>query len=354
METASLLIANYCVPCHSFCRYCLLASCGKATGVDYKAGEALGGRIIREMKDARPDLHCSYYIGYCMDTPDLPEFLRFSREYQAPAAKFLQMNGFAFREEPELAELMESIRENGVELIDLTFYGTEAYHDRFAGRKGDFRFLLRMLDQAVKAGLQVNVSIPLIRENLSQIPELYEMLSAYPLRRCACFLPHSKGRGRTISEQRITKQEFEQLPEKIRNSFSRMKHRTEAEWIASGETAEFVKRSLILVLTPDNFKKYSRMSAAEILAELETMDDRYLKEMPSVQELARMYGDPQNQQLFRIRDLALIWQQRHIAETGNRIYDMHDETHSFSVHLREDELLINRMVVESENGRNKD
>ncbi|MBQ6289515.1 MAG: hypothetical protein IJK71_09725 [Clostridia bacterium] len=354
METASLLIANYCVPCHSFCRYCLLASCGKATGVDYKAGEALGGRIIREMKDARPDLHCSYYIGYCMDTPDLPEFLRFSREYQAPVAKFLQMNGFAFREEPELAELMGSIRENGVELIDLTFYGLEEYHDRFAGRKGDFWFLLRMLDQAVKAGLQVNVSIPLIRENLSQIPELYEMLSTYPLRRCACFLPHSKGRGRTISEQRITKQEFEQLPEKIRNSFSRMKHRTEAEWIASGETAEFVKRSLILVLTPENFEKYNRMGAAETLAELEAMDDRYLQEMPPVQELARMYGDPQNQQLFRIRDLALIWQQRHIAETGNRIYDMHDETHSFSVHLREDELLINRMVVESENGRNKD
>ena len=214
--------------------------------------------------------------------------------------------------------------------------------------------LLILLDQAVKAGLQVNVSIPLIRENLSQIPELYEMLSTYPLRRCACFLPHSKGRGSTISEQRITKQEFEQLPEKIRNSFSRMKHRTEAEWIASGETAEFVKRSLILVLTPENFEKYNRMGAAETLAELEAMDDRYLQEMPPVQELARMYGDPQNQQLFRIRDLALIWQQRHIAETGNRIYDMHDETHSFSVHLREDELLINRMVVESENGRNKD
>ena len=67
-----------------------------------------------------------------------------------------------------------------------------------------------------------------------------------------------------------------------------------------------------------------------------------------------MYGNPENQQLFRIRDLALIWQQRYIAETGNRIYDMHDETHSFSVHLWEDEMMINRMVVESENGRNKD
>ena len=116
MKTTSLLIANYCVPCHAYCRYCLLASCGKATGVDYKAGEALAGRIIREMKDARPDLHCSYYIGYCMDTPELPKFLSFSREYQAPAAKFLQMNGFAFRSDQELTELMEDIREAGVEL----------------------------------------------------------------------------------------------------------------------------------------------------------------------------------------------------------------------------------------------
>ena len=104
---------------------------------------------------------------------------------------------------------------------------------------------------------------------------------------------------------------------------------------------------MTLVLTPENFEKYSRMSAAEILKELEEMDDRYLNEMPSVRELARMYGNPENQQLFRIRDLALIWQQRYISENGNRIYDMHDETHSFSVHLRTDELLINRMVVEN-------
>ena len=333
MKTTSFWIANYCVPCHAFCRYCLLASCGKATSVDYKAGEALAGRIMREMKDARPDLVCGYYLGYCMDTPDLPEFLSFSREHQAPAAKFLQMNGFAFREDQKLAELMKSIRENGVELIDLTFYGMEEYHDRFAGRKGDFRFLLRMLEEAGKAGLQVNVSIPLIRENLSQMPELYKTLTAYPLSRCACFLPHTKGRGRSLPEQRITRQEFEQLPEEIRKTFAKTKHMTESEWIASDEMTEAEKRNLTLVLTPENFEKYSRMSAAEILSELEEMDDRSLKEIPPVQELARMYGDPENQQLFRIRDLALIWQQRYIAETGNRIYDMHDETHSFSVHI---------------------
>ena len=127
MKTTSFSIANYCVPCHAHCRYCLLASCGKATGVDYKAGETFAAGVIRDMKEARPDLPCSYYIGYCMDAPDLPEYLRFSREHQAPAAKFLQMNGFAFRKDQELEALMRSIRDAGVEMIDLTFYGTEEY-----------------------------------------------------------------------------------------------------------------------------------------------------------------------------------------------------------------------------------
>ena len=78
----------------------------------------------------------------CMDTPDLPGYIQFCREHHSPGAGFLQMNGFAFREEKELQELMLRIRKNGVELIDLTFYGNEEYHDRFAGRNGDYGFLI--------------------------------------------------------------------------------------------------------------------------------------------------------------------------------------------------------------------
>ena len=62
MKTTSFSIANYCVPCHAHCRYCLLASCGKATGVDYKAGETFAAGVIRDMKEARPDLPCKVDI----------------------------------------------------------------------------------------------------------------------------------------------------------------------------------------------------------------------------------------------------------------------------------------------------
>ncbi|MBQ6515358.1 MAG: hypothetical protein IJI09_11640 [Clostridia bacterium] len=333
MKTVSFGIANYCVPCHAHCRYCLLSSCGKSTGVEQKTGMAFAKRVIQELFEARSDLTTNYYCGYCMDMPELPEYIRFCREHHSPGAKFLQMNGFAFRNGQELRNLMNTVRENGVELIDLTFFGTEEYHDRFAGRQGDFRFLMKMLDASKEAELSVNVSIPLLRENLGQMPELHRMLSGRGGRKFSFFLPHSKGRGKTVLDYRITRQEFDALPEEIRNAFARVRHMTEAEWLSSGEIADSEKRNLTLVLTPGNMERLNTMPAADVLNELESMDDRYLREMPSARELAERYGDPANQQLFRLRDLLLKWQQQYIADTGNILYDMHDETHHFSVHL---------------------
>ena len=226
---------------------------------------------------------------------------------------------------------MASLRDNGIELIDLTFYGTEDYHDRFAGRKGDFRFLMDMLIASEEAGLPVRTSIPLLRENLNQMPKLVRMLSESGAQ-AFFFLPHSKGRGITLQDQRITRQEYDALPEVIRHAFSRVRHMTEAEWLSSGEITDPVERNLTLVLRPGDMAKLNAMSASEMLSELETMDDRYLREMPSARELAELYGSPDNLQMFRLRDLLLKWQQQYIAIQGGTLYDMHDETHHFSVH----------------------
>lgn len=86
------------------------------------------------------------------------------------------------------------------------------------------------------------------------------------------------------------------------------------------------------MLTPDTLAQLENRPAEEILGMLEEMDDRYLAEMPSAKELAERYGNPGNKRLFRLRDLLLQWQQRYISENGNTVYDMHDETHHFSVH----------------------
>ena len=64
-----------------------------------------------------------------------------------------------------------------------------------------------------------------------------------------------------------------------------------------------------------------------------TAGEKRIVKMPTIPELADRYGNPENNQLFRFRDLLLKWQQFYIADTGNTIYDMHDETHHFSVHI---------------------
>ena len=102
--------------------------------------------------------------------------------------------------------------------------------------------------------------------------------------------------------------------------------------ILSDELKPLTKRTLTLVLTPDNIDRMEKMDASGIINYLEQLDDAYLEKMPSPKELAKRYGDPDNKQLFRERDLLLKWEQMYIDEMKGSVYDMHDETHSFGIH----------------------
>ena len=332
MRTTGFFIANYCVPCHAHCRYCLLASCGKTSGVDYYRSTEFAHRVFEELSVKRPALSTYFYIAYCMDAPYLRDYIRFSAQHHSPGANFLQMNGCAFRDEAEMHGFMRMIHEEGVQLIDLSFYGLEEYHNRFAGRKGDFKHLIQMLSAACDSALPVNVSIPLLRGNLNQQSELRKLLQQYPVSKFTYFLPHSKGRGKEIQGERITRAEFDGLPDEIKSSFVRVTHRTQAEWIASNHWEQPEKRHLALVLTKENIDSFESMGGEEILTFLEKLDDTYRLQMPEAKELAAKYGEAKNEQLYRYQDLLLKWEQQYIAESGNTIYDMHDETHHFSVY----------------------
>lgn len=330
MKTTSIGIENLCVPCHAFCRYCLLSSCGKATGVDYDRGKQLAKRLYEELKERRPDLQVFHYIGYCMDDANLLDYIQFSQEINAPSARFLQLNGLKFRDRSETDSFIRLIRDAGIESVDLTFYGTRVYHDRFAGRAGDFEFLLELLRSANKAGIDVYASLPVTKENIGQTEELLTLLDKFHLSRTSVFLPHSKGRGRTLSEHRLAADDCVGLSERINEQLS--KYWTEEEFLHTAEFERPQQRSLILSLKPENIEQLESMSAEEIIAFLEALDDRYYGTIPPVEELAARYGDPKGRRLYRrFRDLHLEWQQRFLEESRVEAWDMNDETHHFSV-----------------------
>lgn len=331
MKTKALGVVNLCVPCFAQCRYCLLDSCHKSMGVSYERGKSLARRMDAEIRQKHPDIRFFFYIGYCMDTPHLPDYVRFCREMGYASGSFLQMNGFRFREEKEYKDLFQLLHALGEKSVDFTFYGNREYHDAFAGRNGDYDQLLSMLNAAVEAGISAEISAPLLQSNLSMADGLVNIWEQHHPSNLRFFLPHDKGRGKSLSQERLTKRDFEKLSEKVKNHFSKLPHLSEAEWLAKGQFEKYSERTLTLNLRPDEMERWESLTASEILAHLENLDDQYLAQMPGAQQLASLYGDPHNDQLFRLRDLLLRWQQMYIG--GNpSIYDMHEETHHFSVH----------------------
>jgi len=327
LKTTSFSIANYCAPCRCLCRHCLLDSKYRATGVEYARAESLAQRVFSQLKETRPELSTLFYIGYCMDVPEIARCIRFSGN------SFLQCNGMGMKTREQAEQWMHAVKEAGARLVDMTFYGLPEQHDLFAGREGDFVYLLMLIECARRQGLRAQVSVALTRTNMAQMPQLFALLEQNGIEDIYVFLPHAKGRGIDLTAERLTDEDFAALCSQAKARFSSFPHKTEAEWIQTGVFPRTTGRNVTLVLTPENIERYENRTAGDIVAELEAMDDAFYTALPAPQQLARLVGRSENRQIFRFRDLYLEWQKRYLAQTGPELYDMNDERHSFSVRM---------------------
>lgn len=329
MKTVSINVMNLCVPCENRCRYCLLSFDGKVSGVDYKRSEQYAKRFCQWLRDNRPELSFLFGFGYSMEHPELLRAIDFCRSIGSATGEFLQFDGMKFRIDGELETLLRQLKDHGIKLIDLTFYGAENYHDRFAARVGDYRLMMRTLAMANEIDMDVTISIPLTHENAGLMDALLAELNQYRTRRIACFIPHSEGRGQLLEPVRFTVEDYKNLSENVRGRVNWSRFKTEGQWLRDGFPVA-QKRVLTVTLTPENVDFFETLPFEETIAYLEKLDDAYYAAIPSVEELAEIYGDPNGNRYYSARDLYLNYQRRYIAEHGINIYDMNDERQCFS------------------------
>lgn len=330
MQTVSINVSNLCVPCENRCRYCLLSWDGKLRGVDYDRSAAYARRFYEWLKENRPDLSFAFYYGYSMEHPRLLDTIDFAREIGSPGGKFLQFDGMKFRDDSEIRVLLNALQAHGIEFIDLTFYGTREYHDRFAARKGDFDYMLRILKTANEVGLKVNCGIAMNHENADQAGELLDILRKYRLNHVFAFVPHGEGRGETLEPVRFRLCDYESLPDRVKELFNRKKFRPEGEWVREKTFSTPKKRVLTVGLTPENIDFFEKLGFAETIGYLEKLDDDYYAAIPPLKELAETYGAPDETRFYSERDLYLKYQRRYIREYGLSLTDMNDERFCFS------------------------
>jgi len=332
MQTTSISIENLCVPCNAACRHCLLCAGGPVDGVEPLRGMQFAGRFLDWLKLRRPELRGAFYMGCCNDFPELQAYIRFLRQY-SPGIDVLQCNGLALRPENELDDMMRLLRDEGMRGVDLTFYGSERVHDAFARRQGDYAHLMQLLRLAHAHGLRVHIGVTLLRGSMDSLPALFDTLSAYTPEQYFTFLPHAKGRGWQLEPERLTQADFDALYPPAKAHFSRIPHKTEAEWLREGVFPPMTHRTLTLALTRQTIDRLEAMELEAIIRELEAMDDAYYAALPPVEQLAAECGRTDNQQLFRYRDLYLVWQKRWLLTHPLTVRDMNDERGCFSVRM---------------------
>lgn len=329
MKTASIAVQTLCVPCENRCRYCLLSYDGKLRGADYGRSERYAKRFYDWIRANRPELSFQFVFGYSMEHPQLLNAIDFMKSIGSAGSEFLQFDGMRFRPEAEIESLLTDLQAHGIKAIDLTFYGTQEYHDRFAARKGDFDSMMLILKCANRIGLDVMVDVPLTRENVCQADELVEIFERYPLNRLSLFVPHAEGRGATLDKVRLTLADYEYLGDHAKIYFNRKRFLTEREWIAHDALPRYEKRFLSVSLTPDNIDLLEDQPFEETIAAIEKLDDDYHAALPDLDSLIEICGDPESDAFYNPRDLIQHYQRRYICKNNLNLYDIHDERQHF-------------------------
>lgn len=330
MKTSSISVSSLCVPCSCRCRYCLLSWDGSLPGADYERSKGYALRFYNWLRENRPELGFNFYFGYSMEHPQLLDAIAFARSIGSPIGRFLQFNGMAFRSEPELHRFLRSLKKQGTELIDLSFYGLREYHDRFAGRPGDFDYLLRVLRAANEIGLEVQLGLPLTAESAPQSGELLDIWNDFKFTRRSLFVPHSEGRGKYLEPIRFSDADFACLDDRAKALVNTSRFKSEAQWLRDGDFPAYENRALGLVLTKENIETFESMPFDETIAYLEKLDDDYFSAFPPLSELAQIYGDIENRRWYSLRDLHMKYQRRFVEENGLTIQDINDERRHFS------------------------
>ena len=329
MKTVSVNVMNLCVPCENRCRYCLLSYDGKIGGVDFKRSQEYAKRFYEWIQNSRPDLSFLFGFGYSMEHPNLFEAIDFCQSLGSPTGEFLQMDGMKFRSEQELAELLLNLKSHGIKLINLTFYGTEWYHDRFAARNGDYRLMMNTIKAANSVELDVTVGIPLTHENAGQIDSLLQELDRFKVEKIYCFVPHSEGRGKFMEEIRLTLDDYELLSQRVKMLFNRERFKTERQWVQTKTFPQSEQRVLTVTLTPENISLFEKQTFDETIAYLEALDDEYYKIIPNFESLIKQYGNLNGNRMYSARDLYMSYQRRYIEDHHITIYDINDERQCF-------------------------
>jgi hypothetical protein len=182
--------------------------------------------------------------------------------------------------------------------------------------------------KAVKSiGMTLQPTVFICEENKNEISDLISILKEYIdiNSKVHAFLQDYRGNGENLEGIRLTKQSYEKLPVDAKGMVNISRYKTESEWLQSNDFSKETSRNLKLSLLPNNINSFENMSCDEIIEYLVELDEKYYSAIPNIYELAKLYGNKENQRLYRQRDLCWKWQKQYIKDNNLSLHNVTDE-----------------------------
>lgn len=111
-------------------------------------------------------------------------------------------------------EALERVCAAGIERLGISLDGANAAtHDAFRGWEGSFERTMRMLADARRLNMIVQVNTTITRRNVHQIDAMAELLAAQAIAMWSVFFLVPVGRG--VEEQRIAPEQYEEVFERL-------------------------------------------------------------------------------------------------------------------------------------------
>jgi radical SAM protein len=180
--------------CGLACRHCRATAQAERSPLELTTEE--GYRLLDEItRFGRPFPHVVFTGGDPLNRPDLHDLVRGATERGigaslAPAATPLLTQ-----------EVMESLREAGIQNISLSLDGSTAErHDGFRMVEGTFDKTLQAARWARAAGLPIQVNTLVTDQTLADLPAVYELLLSMDIMRWSLFMLITTGRGSALQE----------------------------------------------------------------------------------------------------------------------------------------------------------
>ncbi|TDX62523.1 hypothetical protein EDE12_11039 [Methylosinus sp. sav-2] len=205
--------------CFHHCRYCQLKSY-RLRPAPLERFVALVERFIEWRNDGHEDFEIAPWYGNSHDyTLATTKALRELEKNLGWKSHVVLLGGVAHRPRREMKQWLVERRVLGIDTVVATFSGHGARHDHWNNMAGNYQFQLDTLHLAAELGLKLQQRILLIRDSVPSLDELLVDLDRIPAashERWAIPLFYS-GVARGVEEQRLTEQEIDSLPARLKD-----------------------------------------------------------------------------------------------------------------------------------------